>query len=158
MKQDDCYVNLEVRNNLHVKHIIAKTLTLEDETLQTNSNMLGNDVKKLYESQTNTNCYTDCDKQQLNSITSNLSFSKNTTEIHNIPVFYLPTVAEVSNIKLNENMYCIYSSNNSLMYRANIGGKTNDYYFKTIEPSVKVVFKMTNDHINVNIITSESSL
>ena len=105
MKQDDCYVNLEVRNNLHVKHIIAKTLTLEDETLQTNTNILGNDVKKLYESQTNTNCYTDCDKQQLHSITSNLSFSKNTTEIHSIPVFYLPKFRKVFIFMISRNAH-----------------------------------------------------
>ena len=158
MKQDECFVNLEVKNNIHAKNIIAKKLILEDATLSTNTHILGGDIKKLYESQKDTNCFTDTDKQTLNTLSTNIVSNESSTEISNIPIFHLPTVDQISKLSLNNNTYCICSSSdNKLMYRANINGKTRDYYFQIHEPEVKVKLNVSNEKVNLSLRTTDSS-
>ena len=153
MKQDECFVNLEVKNNIHAKNIIAKKLILEDSTLSTNTHILGRDVKKLYESQNDTNCFTNSDKQTLNTLSTNVVSNNYSTEISNIPIFHLPTMDQISKLSLNENTYCIcLSSDNKLMYRANINGNTSDYYFNIYEPQVKVKLNVSNEHVNISFV------
>ena len=158
MKQDECFINLEVKNNIHAKNIIAKKLILEDNTLTTNTHILGGDIKKLYESQKDTNCFTDFNKQTLNILSTNISSNEYSTELSNIPIFYLPTIEQISKLRLNNNTYCICSSHdNKLMYRANIDGKTSDHYFQIYEPEIKVKLNVSNDKVNLSFFTTDSS-
>jgi hypothetical protein len=159
MKQDDCYQNLQVKKNLHANVIYASKLVLDDATLSSTTHLLGNDVKQLYESQRNTNCFTDENKKTLQSLSTTISTSSEIVYVKTIPVFHLPNVREVHDSLLHNQSYCICSSDDGkLMYRTKMNNLVKDYYFHVYEPYVKVILNITGDYVNVILFSSESSM
>jgi hypothetical protein len=152
MKSDECFTNLQVKNKLVVDTIYAKTIKLEDDTFKSNSNLLGADIKRLYESQKNTNAFTDEMVSILKRIESALTFSGD------IPIFKLPNSDEISNIILKPYNYLIYTENSKLICRANLNDHIQDYFFKTYFPHVKVVLKVSNNYVKVMLFSSENSI
>lgn len=158
MKPDDCYANLEVKNTLVTNKIYAKEIILENETFKANSGLLGADVKRLYESQKNTNVLTDDMVSLLKKIETALSFDVNSIKVNSIPIFKLPTSSEIQDFTLQPNDYVMHQSDGKLICRANIDGKTQDYFLKTYIPHVKVLMKVSDDYVNVMLFSSENSM
>ena len=149
MKQDACYKNLEVKNNIVAQTIYAKQIKLEDTTLESNILMLGEEIKKMYERQHNTNAYTDSDKEYLNMLTSLVSLTSQCIQ------FAKPTFFPIcdKDVEVPCNSYCICKVNNEIVYKINKEGTILYCPLLTKSEKVDVDFSISEENVEISLNT-----
>jgi len=142
---------------VHAEKIIVNTLVLKDTTLQSDISMAGTKVKQLYESQRNTNCFSDNDKMKLDTL--NEMFSKQCNVLKTeCPMYnklvYLQDI-DIESIPLMHSLLCIDKQTNTLLNVANVNGELKMYKYETYIPYVRtdiIVDENSEVKINLNVI------
>ena len=155
MRHDGCYDTLEVKRTIKANTIIAKSIQLEDTTLESSPNLLASKVKLLYESQPNTNPFTDSDKRSLTSLNNHTNtIDSGHSVINSVQFVKLFRDTEIDNELMPDNTTCIcLDSQDQLIHKIKLNGCIS--YSKThnlqshISPQLNV--SEESGHVSVNL-------
>ena len=132
------YAHLKSKT-VQAETIVANTLVLKNTTLQSDISMAGAKVKQLYESQRNTNCFSDNDKIKLDSLHETF-FKQCNFLTTRCPMYsklvYLQDI-DIESIPLMHTILCIDKHTNNLLNVANVNGEIKMYKYETYIPYIK---------------------
>lgn len=153
IEREGHYKNLQTLN-FKAKNIIADHITLKDTSITSDVMMAGAAVKKLYESQNNTNVFDDEMKQTVSSLKSHISVENNCIQFPNI-IFRVPYIHEINLNQLPDQHACLcLNAANVLMYACNIQNETKQFLLAPYEEKIMVHLHILNDivHVELNLL------
>tara|TARA_B110000977_G_scaffold191571_1_gene263896 strand:+ start:15018 stop:15467 length:450 start_codon:yes stop_codon:yes gene_type:complete len=149
MHGDAKYKNLQTTNFI-AKHIIAEEITLQDTIIKSDPMMAGATLKRLYESQRNTNVFDDTSKKTLESL--NATVFRNT---QNVQMFKLPLLSDFDTNSLpNNHAVMCFDSHGKVVYICKFDDIIRHFTLPVYEPYVNVVIDINEDNplIKLNVI------
>jgi hypothetical protein len=146
MHSDAKYKNLQ-SENIYAKHIIAEEITLQDTSIRCDPMIAGATIKKMYESQPNTNVFDDNSKKSIRSL--NESFPQNNQNVH---MFKLPLLCDFDTTTLlNQHAVMCIDNEGTIVYVCKHNNVIKHYTLPVYEPYVKISLNAENDKPFVKI-------
>lgn len=167
MTSDAKYVNLDITNKIHATRIHAdflhvKNLTLEDKHVNTNIDVSCKRIKELYESNVDTNGYSDDDKSFTRSLRKNIEPRDDSLNIKvdgplkvtsHGQIFSIPDEIDYTDIPEGHGVWC-FNDKYGLIMKFKKNGKCFFTHGNTYEWSIPVEVSVDNtDTVKVSIDT-----
>ena len=138
-------------NVVHSNEIHVEKLYLVDKCIESDVHMAGSRIKKLYESQQNTNPFTDANQVALNELESTFVIQE---QVNVTKPAYIKFSDIKSNVPENSYTYCLDTHSNVVM-KANIGGKVQYYKVPLCGSAVQTQLDIGNDNVRINVCEKE---
>lgn len=137
MHSEARYKNLQT-DQFVAKHIKAESITLKDNVIKSDIMTAGVTVKKLYESQRNTNAFDDSCKSKLESLDNAIQRSNGSVTLP-YTTFKLPLLNEVhvENIPNQHALMC-FDNDGNVIYVCKFNDVVKHYTLPVYEPYVKL--------------------
>ena len=146
MHSDGKYKNLQT-TNLVAKSIVAEEITLQETTIKCDPMIAGATVKRLYESQRNTNAFDDSAKRKLESLDAALPRSTQNVHVHKIPLL---TEFDINSIPEKHAVMC-FDNTGAIVYVCKFNNTIKHYTLPVYEPYVKLSISVDNDTPSVKL-------
>ena len=137
MHSEARYKNLQT-DIFVAKHIKAESITLKDNVIKSDVMTAGATVKKLYESQRNTNAFDDSCKHKLESLNNAIHCGNDSVTLPHT-TFKLPLLTEVNLETIpNQHATMCFDSQGNVIYLCKFNNIVKHYMLPVYTPRVKV--------------------
>lgn len=154
MARDAMYDFVHVKKQLFANNIQANSITLHDTTLRSNIHTSGRRVKELYESQQDTNCFSDNDRAAVTSFRN--ACNGNEALVFESPVYH--RLYHHSVVNPPTDTYCICADDTGcIVVKANVNGVNKIAKCETWDQTVGVELCETDCGVSVSMRASSSN-